>query len=111
MTALYDITDTAQVQYSLNTRPNTKIDGSKVFDKQEAQKAAEDFEAFFITTTLESMFAGVEPNSVTGGGTAEKIYRSMLFDEYGKLMAKSGTVGVSAQVMASILATQEGLVK
>ena len=107
MAGLPNITDTAQVQYSLNSRPNTMINGNKVFNQDEAQKAAKDFEAFFITTTLESMFAGVEPNSVMGGGTAEKIYRSMLFDEYGKLMAKSGTVGVSEQVMASILAMQE----
>jgi hypothetical protein len=31
----------------------------------------------------------------------------MLFDEYGKLMAKSGTIGVSDQVMKSIMAMQE----
>lgn len=107
MNIIGNIVDTAQVQYSLHSQANTKLGAAKDFDVKDAQKAAEDFEAFFLTTTLESMFAGVEPNGIFGGGTAEKVFRSMLFDEYGKLMAKSGTVGVSEQVMSSIMAMQE----
>ncbi len=107
MTMLGNITDSTQVRYSLQAEPHVKLGEGKAFDMKEARQAAEDFEAFFITTTLESMFDGVAPNSVTGGGSAEKIFRSMLFNEYGKLMAKSGTIGVSDQVMSSILAMQE----
>ena len=101
------ILDTAQVQHSLHARMNTKLSGNKAFDVTEARKAAEDFEAFFVTSTLESMFAGVKTDGLFGGGSAEKIYRSMLFDEYGKIMAKNGTIGVSEQVMNSIMAMQE----
>ena len=107
MSMLSNIADNAQVQYSLHSQANVKLAGNKPFDIKEARKAAEDFEAFFITTTLESMFEGVSTEGLTGGGSAEKIFRSMLFDEYGKLMAKSGTVGVSEQVMNSIMAMQE----
>lgn len=102
-----NILDTAQVQYSLQPKAFTKLNGNKGYDETEARKAAEDFEAFFITSTLESMFAGVKTDGLFGGGTAEQIYRSMLFDEYGKLMAKNGTTGVSDQVMQAILAMQE----
>ena len=107
MTGLGNIVDSSQVRYALQTQPNVKLGAQKEFDEKEARKAAEDFEAFFISTTLESMFDGVKPNTVTGGGSAEKIFRSMLFSEYGKLMAKSGTIGVSDQVMASIIAMQD----
>ena len=107
MTAFGNIADNAQVQYSLIQQAPVKLAGNKTFNKAEAQKAADDFEAFFITSTLESMFAGVKTDGLFGGGSAEKIYRSMLFDEYGKLMAKSGGVGVSEQVMNSIMAMQE----
>lgn len=41
------------------------------------------------------------------GGHAEKIYRSLLFNEYGKVMAKTGGIGVKDEVMRSILQMQE----
>lgn len=104
---MLDNIDLSQVKYSLQPQPNTKLTGNKAFDMTEARQAAEDFEAFFVTTTLESMFEGVKTDGLFGGGTGEKIYRSMLFNEYGKLMAKSGTIGVSDQVMNSIIAMQE----
>ena len=56
---------------------------------------------------METMFDGVSTDGMFGGGHAEKIYRSMLLDEYGKEMAKVGTVGVKQSVMRSILEMQE----
>lgn len=106
MTSLGNI-DITQVQHGLHNNTFTKLSGNKSFNMEEALQAAEDFEAFFVTTTLESMFAGIETDGLMGGGSSEKIYRSMLFNEYGKLMAKSGMVGVSDQIMSSILAMQE----
>ena len=72
-----------------------------------AEKSAEDFEAFFLTKMMETMFDGVSTDGMFGGGHVEKIYRSMLLDEYGKEMAKVGTVGVKQSVMRSILEMQE----
>lgn len=76
-------------------------------DLAKAEKSAEDFEAFFLTKMMETMFEGVSTDGMFGGGNAEKIYRSMLLDEYGKEMAKVGTVGVKQSVMRSILEMQE----
>lgn len=73
----------------------------------QAEKSAQDFEAFFMTRMMESMFEGVSTNGMFGGGNAEKIYRSMLLDEYGKEMAKVGSIGVKDWVMRSILDLQE----
>ena len=72
-----------------------------------AKEAAEDFEAFFMTRMMESMYEGVSTDRMFGGGHAEKIYRSMLLTEYGKLMAKTGTIGISDSIMDSIIQMQE----
>lgn len=76
-------------------------------DLQQAKETAQDFEAFFMTKTMESMFEGVSTEGMFGGGHAEKIYRSMLLDEYGKAMAKTGNIGISDSIMQSILDMQE----
>lgn len=76
-------------------------------DKAKAKDAAQDFEAFFLSRMMESMFEGVSTDGMFGGGEAEKIYRSLLLDEYGKEMAKLGTVGVKDYVMDAILKLQE----
>ena len=78
-----------------------------VLDTNKAKESAESFEAFFLTRMMESMFEGVSTDGVFGGGHAEKIYRSLLLDEYGKEMAKIGSVGVKDYVMQSILQMQE----
>ena len=76
-------------------------------DLTKAEKAAEDFEAFFLSKTMESMFKGVSTDGMFGGGHAEEVYRSMLLDEYGKSMAKVGGIGVKDHVMRSVLEMQE----
>lgn len=79
----------------------------KVKNKEEIEKTAEDFEAFFITQMLEQMHEGIETEGMFGGGHAEKVYRSMLFGEYGKSMAKSGGIGVSDMIARDLVQLQE----
>lgn len=91
----------------LYKKPNTSLNATKTFSKEEAQETAEDFEAFFLSKMMETMFDGISTDGMFGGGHAEKIYRSLLINEYGKSMAKTGTVGVADVVMRSILEAQE----
>lgn len=74
---------------------------------KKAEESAENFEAFFLGRMMESMFEGVSTDGIFGGGHAEKIFRSLLLDEYGKEMAKVGTIGVKDYVMNAILQMQE----
>ena len=78
-----------------------------VLDISKAEEGAENFEAFFLTRMMESMFEGVSTDGMFGGGHAEKVYRSLLLDEYGKEMAKVGTVGVKDYVLNAIIEMQE----
>lgn len=95
--------DTAALAFNRKSAPMDKAPKNP----DEARETAENFEAFFMTKMMESMFEGISTEGMFGGGHAEKIYRSMLLDEYGKVMAKTGTVGVSDSIMVSIIQMQE----
>jgi Rod binding domain-containing protein len=73
----------------------------------DARKAAENFEAFFLAQSLDSMFAGIDSDSLFGGGSSENVYRSLLNQEYAKVAAKSGGVGIADEVQREILRMQE----
>ncbi|MGB1540108.1 MAG: rod-binding protein [Rickettsiales bacterium] len=70
-------------------------------------KTAEDFEAVFLSQMLEQMFAEVETNELFGGGEGEDVYRSFMIEEYGKMIAKTGGIGVADHVKAEMLRMQE----
>lgn len=86
------------------TRP-PKLPAAKT--PAEARRAAEAFEAFFLSQMVGHMFAGVESDPMFGGGPGEKVYRSMLFREYGAAIARSGGIGISDLVQKEILRLQE----
>ncbi len=77
----------------------------KAFDK------AQEFEAVFLTTFVEQMFSGLDTDGLFGGGHAEKTYRSMLSQEYGRSIAESGGIGITDQVYSEILKAQEANVR
>ncbi len=76
-------------------------------DAGEARQVAEDFEALFLSQMLQHMFAGIETDGPFGGGHAETIYRSLLANEYGKLVSRTGGVGIADAVQREILKLQE----
>lgn len=80
---------------------NRKIDPAK------ADQVANEFEAQFISQMLENMFSTVDTGGFLGGGQEEETYRSFLIDEYGKLMARSGGIGVADHVKREMLRMQE----
>ena len=72
-----------------------------------ALKAAQNFEAFFLQQTFESMFQGIGANGLFGGGQGETIYRSLMLQEYSKVAARHGGVGIADAVKREILRQQE----
>jgi flagellar protein FlgJ len=72
-----------------------------------ARKAAENFEAFFLQQSFESMFKGLGTDTLFGGGAGEKIYQTLLLQQYSKLAARSSGIGVAAAVEREILRAQE----
>lgn len=75
--------------------------------KKSARKAAEDFEAVFITQMLNPIFEGLSTDSMFGGGQSEEVYRSLMLDEVGKSVARRGGFGIADNVYTQILKLQE----
>jgi peptidoglycan hydrolase FlgJ len=76
-------------------------------DAAAAKKAGQDFEAFFLSQAFENMFAGVDTDPLFGGGNGENVYRSLLLQEYSKVAARSGSIGIGDEVTREILRMQE----
>ena len=76
-------------------------------DQKKMKKASQDFEGFFVGQMMESMTSGIETDETFGGGHGEEMWRSMLNQEYGKEVAKSGRLGIGSTVMAGMLRAQE----
>ncbi|TAK98516.1 MAG: hypothetical protein EPO08_18875 [Rhodospirillaceae bacterium] len=77
-------------------------------DLKKTKNAAQQFEGFFVGQMMEYMMADLHPDPTFGGGQAEETWRSMLNQEYGKEVAKSGKLGIADKVMKSMLQAQEG---
>ncbi len=72
----------------------------------QAQKVAQDFEAFFLSQIVDGMFAGLDTKGPFGGGAGEKAFSGLLHDEYAKVFAKAGGIGLSDQLRTEILRLQ-----
>ena len=73
----------------------------------EARKVAEDFEAVFLGQMLQPLFKNLGAEKPFGGGSSEKMWRSMQVDEYGKAITKAGGIGIADAVFKELLKMQE----
>jgi peptidoglycan hydrolase FlgJ len=80
---------------------------AKLQNEQSIDKVAEDFEAFFAGAYFEQMFSGIQPDSITGGGEGESMFRSLMIQEYGKAVAKQRVLGIADVVKRQLLQLQE----
>lgn len=74
---------------------------------ERAKQTAEEFEAQFLSQMIEYMFDGIGTDGMFGGGNGEKIFRSMMFEEFGKSIARAGGIGLADAVQREILKYQE----
>lgn len=101
------------MQVSKDLARDNAIGRAKAFAKQRGMdeakidEVAQEFEAVFLGQMLQHMFAGVDSDPNTGGGQTEEMYKSLLIDEYGKLMSRTGGVGVADHVKREMLKLQE----
>lgn len=71
-----------------------------------AHAAAQDFEAMFLNTMMQPMFATANDGGPFSGGPAAAVWRSMLTDQYARTFAKSGGIGIANHVYNALLAAQ-----
>lgn len=73
----------------------------------QVETAARDFEAVFISQMLSHMWAGIEVDETFGGGHGEEMFRSLMIEEQGKMMARAGGLGLADDVKRTMLQIQE----
>lgn len=108
------MTMTAQTQMALmqasqaDAGAKAKSAGA-VKNMKQIEEAAQDFEAMFLTEMIRPMFSEVnKPNPTFGGGKGEEVFNGMMLQEYGKIMARAGGVGLAEHVKAEMIRIQEG---
>lgn len=101
------ITVDFQTRQALSSGAKAQVGTANAPERQQVRAAAEEFEAVFLSQMLEPMFKGIETDGMFGGGSAEKIYQSVMLQEYGKALARTGGVGIADAVEREILRLQE----
>lgn len=102
LTGLFD-----QAAGNLQSSQLTKASHINAQSPETARKAAVEFEGFFIAMALESMFSGIETEGLFGGGHGERVFRSMMLQEYGKSIAERSGIGIADAVQREIISLQE----
>jgi flagellar protein FlgJ len=95
-----------QASQSGSSQSNKSLRDAK--NAKEVEQAAIDFEAVFISEMMKPMFDGIEAEAPFHGGQGEEIFKSMITQEYGKLISQSGSIGVSHAVKDMMIKMQGG---
>jgi len=72
-------------------------------DRGELRKISEDFESLFLGIVIKSMRQTVQKSGLMDGGNGEDIFRSMLDDEYAKIMAAERHTGIADNIEEFLL--------
>lgn len=81
--------------------------GQSSINMAKIEESARDFEAMFVTEMMKPMFEEIETGGMFGGGKTEEIFRGFMMDEYGKMIAQTGQLGIADMVKAQMIEMQE----
>ena len=84
--------------------PNTAAQGKNV---EKVKATAKNFEAMYVQEMMQHMWDGIETDGPFGGGKGEEVFRSLMIEQYGKLVADSGQTKIAAQLSREMLRMQE----
>jgi Rod binding domain-containing protein len=96
--------DVASLQMAKAGFAQAKLPG---VDMNDIDGSAREFEAVFISQMFEQMMADVKTDGPMGGGSGERIFRSLMVQEIGRQMADQGGMGLADSVKRELLALQE----
>ncbi|ALV28210.1 rod-binding protein [Pannonibacter sp. Q-1] len=84
-----------------------RLGGGRIIAPDSIRKQAENFEAVFLNTMMQSMFTGLEEGGAWGGGQGSDTWQKMLIDEMSKTIASAGGIGLANTIERELLALQE----
>ena len=71
-------------------------------------EAAQEFEAMVASQLMAPMMETLPVDETFGGGVGEETFRGFLLQEYGKIAAQTGALGLSDDVRSVMLRIQQG---
>ena len=75
---------------------------------ERTRRSAQEFEALAVAQMLQPMFNTVDTSKgLFGGGKGEAAWKPMMVEEMGKMLAKSGGIGIADAVLKEMLRMQE----
>lgn len=80
---------------------------TRVQTPEQARAVAEEFEAVFLAQMMEHMMGDTTKSDTFGGGPGESAFRGLLNEEYAKVMARSGGVGLADALTQEMLRLQD----
>ena len=89
-----------------SARTGVPISASEQAKRAAIKKTAQDFEASYLSTALNTMFEGVTISEPFGGGEGEQAFKSFLNEAMAKQIVKAGGIGVAASVQREMLKMQ-----
>lgn len=75
---------------------------------EEARKAAQAFEAQFLGQMFQLVTEAMPVDPVFGGGEGEKMFRSMMTEQWAQSAAERGATGLGDSVMRELINQQGG---
>ena len=102
-----DLNQAALIAGSTNQVRHKPLAEPKTNQEISAKRAADEFEAVFISQMLKSMSVGIKTDGPFGGGQSEEIYRDLMNEELGKTISGNGGIGMSDAIYREILKNQE----
>lgn len=85
----------------------SKLKAAKASGDDKITQAAEQFESVFLSEMFNHMFSNVGTDATFGGGPGEDMWKSVLVQEYAKVVSRTGGIGVAEQVKREMLKIQE----
>lgn len=76
-------------------------------NRKDVHAAAVKFESMFLNEMFSHMFEGVGEDNPFSGGHGEKMFQSLMVEQYGQLVANSGQTRISASIEKEMLRMQE----
>jgi len=83
------------------------VEKEALTNKEKTEKAAKEFESFFMYTILEQTQPKVDVDSPFSGGTAEQVFRPILNEHIAKEIVESGGIGLKDSILNQINKYQE----
>lgn len=96
----------AQMAQSKAAQAQTSAKNMSENEMAKFEAAAKDFEAMFVTEMMKPMFENLKPDPRFGGGKGEEIFQGMMLQEYGKMMAETGQLGIADNIKQELIRMQ-----